>query len=179
MTSTASLTAPSKTPAARRSSESALRATATLAGAHGRWTSLEVLTSLPPAPASWPALSALRVSECPASYGRKPTNHEALITISALVTCLHRPEIALVPSQQGIAVCWPNLEWLFALLDRYRMVAVRDDAPKLRVQPLRLPPRSLIARGRGSLESIGARRRPFAPGLSSASLASAGSGVSP
>src|SRR5262245_36279455 len=119
------------------------------------------------------------MSECPASYGRKPTNHEALITISAPVTCFPRPEIPLVPSQQGIAVRWRNVDWLFALLDRYRMVAVGDGAPELRVQLLRLPPRALVARDRGSLESTGGRRRPLARGFLSASAGSPGSAPSP
>ena len=80
MTSAASLTALSKTPTARSSSESARRATATLAGAQGRWTTLDAITSLATRLASRHRTLRTAAFKCPAWPGRKPAKPEVLVT---------------------------------------------------------------------------------------------------
>jgi hypothetical protein len=70
-TSTASPTTPSKIPAAVSSAASRWRATATLAGAHGRTTVPAILTSLRRAPELRRARHCLP-RRCPALAGRKP-----------------------------------------------------------------------------------------------------------
>jgi hypothetical protein len=126
MTRTASATAWSNTPAARSSSESALRARATLAGAHGRWTIPDFLTSLTARPGNQRhTLPAPQGFRCPNLLCRKPTGNEAMVTSARQTPPCEWPRTVLFPACKGLRPADGPLTLAWPLPDRYRPKPLR------------------------------------------------------